>query len=90
MNLIDEVDYHCCMFCDKLFPCDYELLMHVSEIHNQIMDLESIPKNKDESVENIQSTYVDDEDSIQCYEYFETIYNKSPPQKVVFYVKKKM
>lgn len=86
MSLIDEVDYHCCTFCDKLFPSDYELLMHVSEIHQDIVDLNSIPKNKDESItiEYIQSTYVDDEDSIQCDEYFETIYNKSPPSKVIF------
>lgn len=82
MDLIDEVDYHCCIFCDKYFPSDYELLMHVSEIHQDIVDLNSKTKNGDETMDYIQSAFVDDDDSIQCDEYLETINNKSSFQKV--------
>lgn len=86
MNLIDEVDYHCCIFCDKLFPSEYELLLHVSEMHQDIMDLNDKPKNRDEAItmEYIQSTFVDEENGIQCDEYFETVYNKSPAQRVIY------
>lgn len=52
MDLIDEVDYHCCIFCDKIFPADYELLMHVNEVHQNVMDLNS---------------FVDDEEIIDEY-----------------------
>lgn len=82
MDLIDEVDYHCCIFCDKYFPSDYELLMHVSEIHQDFVDLNSKTKNGDETMEYIQSTFVDEDGSIQCDEYLETINNKHSHQKV--------
>lgn len=81
MDLVDEVDYHCCIFCDKIFPADYELIMHVSEVHQSGMDLNSKPKNKDETMEYNQSAYVDDEEIID--EYLETINNTSPHEKVM-------
>lgn len=84
MELVDEVDYHCCLFCDKIFPSDYELLMHVSAVHQNIMDLESTPRNTEESMEFIQSTFVDeDDDDIQCNEYLEAI-NKKVSQMVKY------
>lgn len=83
-ELIDEVDYHCCLFCDKFFPTEYELLMHVSAVHQNIMDLESTSKNTEESMEYIQSTFVDeDDDDIQCNEYLEAI-NKKVSQMVKY------
>lgn len=88
MELVDEVDYHCCLFCDKIFPSEYELLMHVSAVHQNIMDLESTPKHIEESIEFIQSndhsTFVEeDEDDIQCNEYLEAI-NKKVSQMVKY------
>jgi hypothetical protein len=82
MDLIDEVDYHCCIFCDKLYPSEYELLMHVSENHQDIVDLNSKPKNRDETLDYIQSSFVDDEDNIHCDDYLNSINNTSPTQKV--------
>lgn len=90
MDLIDEVDYHCCIFCDKYFPSDYELLMHVSEMHQDIVDLNSKTKHADETMDYIQSAFVDDDDdSIQCDEYLESINNKASLQKVKVKVKLK-
>lgn len=84
MDLIDEVDYHCCIFCDKIFPADYELLMHVSEVHQSVMDIDSKSKNRDETMEYVQSTFIDDEEIIE--EYLETINNKSSHEKVIKYI----
>lgn len=84
MDLIDEVDYHCCLFCDKYFPSEYELLMHVSGIHQDLVDSNTKPKNRDENMDYIQSAFVDDEDSIQCDEYLESINNKVSSQKVKY------
>lgn len=80
MDLIDEVDYHCCLFCDKLFSSEYELLMHVSESHQ--MDLNTKSKNRDETLDYIQTTFIDNEDSIQCDDYLDMDHNASPLQKV--------
>lgn len=82
MDFIDEVDYHCCIFCEKIYPSEYELLIHVNEIHQKIVDFSSNSKYKEDTMEYIQSTFVDGEDNIQCDEYIETINNKSPNQKV--------
>lgn len=86
MELIDEVDYHCCIFCDKIFPSDYELLMHVSEIHPTIIELNSKPK--DDSMEYSIQSIVNDEESIQCDEYLESILTlrKSPILKVNLFI----
>lgn len=86
MDLIDEVDYHCCIFCDKIFPADYELLMHVSEVHQNIMNKNLKPKSRDDAMEFIQSTFVDDEENIECDEYLETITNKSQLEKVKYLI----
>lgn len=56
--------------------------MHVSEIHQDIVELNSKIKNADETMDYIQSAFVDDDDSIQCDEYLETINNKSSFKKV--------
>lgn len=48
------------------------------------MDLESTSKNTEESMEYIQSTFVDeDDDDIQCNEYLEAI-NKKVSQMVKY------
>lgn len=86
MDLIDEVDYHCCIFCDKIFTSEYELLLHVSESHQAIVDLNPKLMNTDDDVEFNQSTY-DDEDSIHCDEYLEMSNNKSPSHNVKHQVK---
>jgi len=82
MDLIDEVDYYCCIFCDKIFPIEYELLVHVSEKHQDVGTLDSKSIDKDEIMEYIQSAFVDEDESIQCEEYFEAINNNSLTQKV--------
>lgn len=82
MDLIDEVDYHCCIFCDKIFPSEFELLMHVSESHQDIMELNSKPKSRDETFDFIQSAFIDEEDNSQYDDYLDTVNNISTPLKV--------
>lgn len=81
MDFIDEVDYHCCIFCEKIYPTECELLMHVNEIHKNV-DINSNPKHKENTMEYIQSTFVDGEEHIQCEEYLETINNRPSHKKV--------
>lgn len=78
MDLIDEVDYHCCIFCDKIFPVEHELSLHVNEFHRDVEDLDK-SMDKDNIMEYIQSAFVDEEESIQCEEYFETLNNNNSP-----------
>jgi len=79
MDLIDEVDYHCCISCDNIFPSEYELTIHVSETHQNIIDSNS--KNERDETMDIQSTFVND-DFIECDDYLEVFHNKSPSMKV--------
>lgn len=83
--MVDEVDYHCCIFCEKIFPSDYELLMHVSENHPDLVELNSKPKNREENIQEYIQSIVDNVDSVQCDEYLESILtiNKSPSYKVI-------
>jgi len=79
IDLVDEVDYHCCISCDNIFPTEYELSIHVSDVHQDIVD----SKLDRYETMDIQSTFVDD-DFIQCDEYLEVFHNKSPPIKVKY------
>ncbi|VVC30212.1 Hypothetical protein CINCED_3A019429 [Cinara cedri] len=80
MDLIDEVDYHCCIYCEKIYPSEYELLMHVNEIHPKSVNYNTNPKYKENIMEYIQSSLVDGEENIQCDEYIE--YNRPSYQKM--------
>lgn len=79
IDLVDEVDYHCCISCDNIFPSEYELSMHVSEVHQDIVE-PNTKLGRDETMD-IQSTFVDD-DFIQCYDYLEVFHNESPSLKI--------
>lgn len=81
VDLVDEVDYHCCISCDSIFPTEYELSIHVSDVHQDIVDSNS--KLDRYETMDIQSTFVDD-DFIQCDEYLEVFNNKSPSPKVKY------
>lgn len=81
MDLVDEVDYHCCVFCDNFFPSDYELLKHVNEQHQGIVDWSS--KNKNETMEYIQTTFIEEENINESDDYLEEFHHKSPPLKVL-------
>jgi len=88
MDLIDEVDYYCCIFCDKIFPVEYELLVHVSEIHQDIGALDSKSMERDEIMEYTPSVFVEEDERIQCDEYYEPLKNNnSQSQKVSIYPK---
>jgi len=80
-DLIDEVDYHCCIYCDNIFANEYELSIHASEVHQDIVDLNS-KLDRDETTD-IQSTFISD-DLMQCDEYLDVFQNKSPSQKVKY------
>jgi len=82
MDLIDEVDYHCCISCDNIFPNEYELSMHVSEVHHDIIDANSkIGRNE---TMDIQQIMIDDEDFIQCDDYLEVFNDKPSLLKVKY------
>ncbi|KAL5242029.1 hypothetical protein ACI65C_009439 [Semiaphis heraclei] len=85
VDLVDEVDYHCCISCDSIFPTEYELSIHVSDVHQDIVDSNS--KLDRYETMDIQSTFVDD-DFIQCDEYLEVFNNKSPSPKMHYDVSK--
>lgn len=74
------MDYHCCIYCEQIYPTECELLMHVNEIHKNIVD--SKPKHKENAMEYIQSTFDDGEENTQCHEYLETKNNRSSLKKV--------
>lgn len=78
MDLIDEVDYHCCMHCDNIYPTEYELLAHVTEIHPDPADF---GKRLDEAMQFDQSVLVDNEGSVQTDDYLDTLLNDTA-QKV--------
>lgn len=82
MDLIDEVDYHCCISCDNIFPNEYELSVHVMEVHQGIVDTNS-KLSKDESMD-IQSMIIDDNDFIQCDDYLEVFNDRSSSFKVLY------
>ncbi|XP_050442350.1 zinc finger protein 271-like [Adelges cooleyi] len=73
LELIDEVDYHCCLFCDKMFPSDYELLKHVSEMHQEIAELKLNAKKREERMDYSRSFIDEDEEDAQCDQYIESL-----------------
>lgn len=75
------MDYHCCISCDNIFPSEYELSIHVSEVHQDIVD-SNFKFDRDETMD-IQSTYLDDE-FIQCDEYLQVFKINSPSPKVKY------
>ncbi|KAF0761637.1 Uncharacterized protein FWK35_00006312 [Aphis craccivora] len=79
-DLIDEVDYHCCISCDNIFPNEYELSVHVMEVHQDIVDTNS-KFGRDESMD-IQSMIIDDNDFIQCDDYLEVFNDRSSSFKI--------
>lgn len=78
MDLIDEVDYHCCMHCDNIFPTEYELEAHVNEIHTKPADFD---QKIDESMQFDQSALVDLMDSVHTDDYLNSLLNNAA-QKV--------
>lgn len=82
LDLIDEVDYHCCTSCDNIFPDEYELSVHVMEVHQDIVDTNS-KLGRDESMD-IQSMIIDDNDFIQCDDYLEVFNDRSSSFKVLY------